>query len=131
MRPTTTVAYEETATSNYSDKELADSVRKGLNLIKTAAKEGAREAFDRYGPGGLRSRDETLQGVVDCQRAGLFRHPKECNKFYACRWDCDKKRFTLHVFNCPVHLTFDASLGACNWPSQGPACLENTLLPSE
>lgn len=151
VRPTTTLVYEEAATSrpadvflasekssvsDYSDKELADSVRKGLNLIKTAAKEGAREAlngpaFDRYGPGGWRSRDEKLQGTIDCQRAGLFRHPSQCNKFYACRWDCDKKRFTLHVFNCPVHLTFDSSLGACNWPSQGPACLENTLLPSE
>lgn len=139
VRPTTTVAYEEAASdvvSEKSDKELADSVRKGLNLIKAAAKEGAREAlnspaFDRYGPGGWRSRDEKLQGTIDCQRAGLFRHPTQCNKFYACRWDCDKNRFTLHVFNCPVHLTFDSSLGACNWPSQGPACLENTLLPSE
>ncbi|CAG9093960.1 unnamed protein product [Plutella xylostella] len=84
--------------------------------------------FDRYGPGGLRSRDETLQGSVDCQRAGLFRHPKQCNKFYACRWDCTKQRFTLHVFNCPVQLTFDASIGACNWPSQGPACQGDTLL---
>lgn len=149
VRPTTTLVYEEAPTSrptdvfltekstnDYSDKELADTVRKGLNLIKAAAKEGAKEAlntpaFDRYGPGGWRSRDETLQGTIDCQRAGLFRHPNQCNKFYACRWDCDKKRFTLHVFNCPVHLTFDNSLGACNWPSQGPACLENTLLPSE
>ncbi|RVE50015.1 hypothetical protein evm_005368 [Chilo suppressalis] len=86
------------------------------------------QAFDRYGPGGLRSRDETLQGSVDCQRAGLFRHPKQCNKFYACRWDCTKQRFTLHVFNCPVQLSFDESLGACNWPSQGPACQGDTLL---
>ncbi|KAH9640678.1 hypothetical protein HF086_007249, partial [Spodoptera exigua] len=86
------------------------------------------QAFDRYGPGGWRSRDETLQGSVDCQRAGLFRHPKQCNKFYACRWDCTKQRFTLHVFNCPVQLSFDPSIGACNWPSQGPACQGDTLL---
>ncbi|XP_053607589.1 mucin-3B-like [Plodia interpunctella] len=86
------------------------------------------QAFDRYGPGGWRSRDETLQGSVDCQRAGLFRHPKQCNKFYACRWDCTKQRFTLHVFNCPVQLSFDPTLGACNWPSQGPACQGDTLL---
>ncbi|KAG6448979.1 hypothetical protein O3G_MSEX005797 [Manduca sexta] len=85
-------------------------------------------AFDRYGPGGWRSRDETLQGSVDCQRAGLFRHPKQCNKFYACRWDCTKQRFTLHVFNCPIQLSFDSSIGACNWPSQGPACQGDTLL---
>lgn len=86
------------------------------------------QAFDRYGPGGWRSRDETLQGSVDCKRAGLFRHPKQCNKFYACRWDCTKQRFTLHVFNCPVQLSFDPSIGACNWPSQGPACQGDTLL---
>lgn len=86
------------------------------------------QAFDRYGPGGWRSRDETLQGTVDCKRAGLFRHPKQCNKFYACRWDCTKERFTLHVFNCPVQLSFDPSIGACNWPSQGPACQGDTLL---
>lgn len=86
------------------------------------------QSFDRYGPGGWRSRDETLQGSVDCQRAGLFRHPKQCNKFYACRWDDTKQRFTLHVFNCPVQLSFDPALGACNWPSQGPACHGDTLL---
>lgn len=99
-------------------------VESGENIAITS------KNFDRYGPGGLRSVSETLQGV-DCQRAGLFRHPTQCNKFYSCRWDCKKNKFTLHMFNCPVHLTFDNNLGACNWPSQGPACLENTLLPSE
>jgi hypothetical protein len=85
-------------------------------------------SFDRYGPGGLRGADETLQGSVDCQRAGLFRHPKYCNKFYACNWDAWKKRFTLHVFNCPIHLAYDSNLGACNWPSKGPACADDNLL---
>lgn len=99
--------------------------------IKDGSESGSAidsQAFDRYGPGGWRSRDETLQGSVDCQRAGLFRHPKQCNKFYACRWDCTKQRFTLHVFNCPIQLSFDPSIGACNWPSQGPACQGDTLL---
>ncbi|CAH0723189.1 unnamed protein product, partial [Brenthis ino] len=86
------------------------------------------QSFNRYGPGGWRGRDETLQGSIDCKRAGLFRHPKQCNKFYACRWDCTKQRFTLHIFNCPVQLSFDPNLGACNWPSQGPACQGDTLL---
>ncbi|XP_030752102.1 uncharacterized protein LOC115879415 [Sitophilus oryzae] len=122
-----------------SDKEIVKAVRTGLKLVKQAAKEGAKEGtqealsgkLDRYGSGGVRSRSETLQGTIDCQRAGLFRHPTECNKFYACRWDCTKNRFTLHVFNCPVQLTFDNTLGACNWPSQGPACVENTLITSD
>jgi hypothetical protein len=89
---------------------------------------GAGRAFDRYGPGGWRGLDETLQGSVDCQRAGLFRHPKYCNKFYACHWDEWKGRYTLHVFNCPVHLAYDSSLGACNWPSKGPTCSDDNLL---
>jgi hypothetical protein len=89
---------------------------------------GVGRSFDRYGPGGWRGLDETLQGSVDCKRAGLFRHPKYCNKFYACHWDEWKGRYTLHVFNCPVHLAYDSSLGACNWPSKGPACSDNTLL---
>lgn len=88
----------------------------------------AGESFDRYGPGGLRGVDETLQGSVDCKRPGLFRHPKYCNKFYSCNWDQWKKRYTLHVFNCPIHLAYDSSLGACNWPSKGPACADDNLL---
>lgn len=73
------------------------------------------------------TRRDDLQGIK-CERAGLFRHPKQCNKFYACRWDCNKQKFTLHTFNCPVQLSFDPSIGACNWPSQGPACQGDTLL---
>ncbi|CAK1596443.1 unnamed protein product [Parnassius mnemosyne] len=105
------------------NEEVAPTVE-----IKQAEAAIDSHGFDRYGPGGWRGRDETLQGSIDCQRAGLFRHPKQCNKFYACRWDCTKQRFTLHVFNCPVQLSFDPNLGACNWPSQGPACQGDTLL---
>ncbi|KAL0101768.1 hypothetical protein PUN28_019120 [Cardiocondyla obscurior] len=72
--------------------------------------------------------DQIINGVTDCARPGLFRHPSLCNKFYACHWDQWKKKFTLHIFNCPVHLTFDTKEGACNWPSKGPACQANNLL---
>ncbi|CAG2053515.1 unnamed protein product [Timema podura] len=102
-----------------SGSGLGDASRSGA---------AAGASFDRYGPGGLRGVDETLQGSVDCQRPGLFRHPKYCNKFYACHWDEWKNRYTLHVFNCPVQLAYDSSLGACNWPSQGPACSDDNLL---
>ncbi|XP_066258348.1 uncharacterized protein [Euwallacea similis] len=137
----TELFYQKSTTedSTPSDGEIVKAVRSGLKLVKQAAKDGAKEGtqevlahqFDRFGSGGVRSRTETLQGTIDCQRAGLFRHPTQCNKFYSCRWDCKKNRFTLHVFNCPVQLTFDNSLGACNWPSQGPACVENTLITSD
>nr|CAI5826115.1 unnamed protein product [Callosobruchus analis] len=105
-----------------SDGEILNAVKTGLKLVKEAAREGAEEGVEKVLS---RSRDS-----IECNRAGLFRHPNQCNKFYSCRWDCTKKRYTLHMFDCPIHLTFDGSLGACNWPSQGPACMENTLLPS-
>ncbi|XP_073974176.1 uncharacterized protein isoform X2 [Rhodnius prolixus] len=69
-----------------------------------------------------------LESQIDCQRPGLFRHPHLCNKFYSCDWDQKKKRFTVNIFNCPIHLAFDSKLGACNWPSKGPACSDNNLL---
>ena len=72
--------------------------------------------------------EEIIDGSTNCARPGLFRHPNFCNKFYACHWDDWKKRFTLHVFKCPVHLTFDKGAAACNWPSMGPACQDDNLL---
>lgn len=75
-----------------------------------------------------KSVDEIIEDEPDCARQGLFRHPKFCNKFYACHWDNWKKRFTLHVLNCPIHLAFDSSAGACNYPMKGPACQDNKLL---
>lgn len=72
--------------------------------------------------------DQIIDGATDCARPGLFRHPNLCNKFYACYWDQWKKKFTLHIFNCPIHLTFDSNAGACNWPSKGPACQADNLL---
>ncbi|XP_063995304.1 uncharacterized protein LOC135172834 [Diachasmimorpha longicaudata] len=70
----------------------------------------------------------TSEGKLECARAGLFRHPKFCNKFYVCYWDEWKQKYTLNVSNCPVHLSFDSSTGACNWPSKGPACQAGHLL---
>ncbi|XP_076656543.1 uncharacterized protein LOC143361176 isoform X2 [Halictus rubicundus] len=98
------------------------------NAASTTNSVGKGASFDRYGPGGLRDSEEVLEGATNCARPGLFRHPNFCNKFYACHWDDWKKKFTLHVFNCPVHLTFDNGAGACNWPSMGPACQDDNLL---
>ncbi|XP_066905020.1 uncharacterized protein [Halyomorpha halys] len=124
--PSTGPSIDTVSTEYDTTTKRSISVNKvGISQEKTLEK-GA--SFDRYGPGGLRGSDETLQGSVDCQRAGLFRHPKYCNKFYACNWDQWKKRFTLHVFNCPIHLAYDSQLGACNWPSKGPACADDNLL---
>ena len=108
-----------------NEEDVKKVVTKGLSLVKSVVKQGVKEILNERNVPGAKS-----HGEMDCQRVGLFRHPTQCNKFYSCSWDCYKNKFTLHVFNCPVHLTFDSNSGACNWPSQGPACLGNTLLPS-
>lgn len=63
-----------------------------------------------------------------CTRPGLFRDPKQCNKFYSCNWDKWTEKYQLSDFKCPIHLAFDENLSACNWPSKGPACSHDTLI---
>nr|XP_018912156.1 PREDICTED: uncharacterized protein LOC109040634 [Bemisia tabaci]XP_018912157.1 PREDICTED: uncharacterized protein LOC109040634 [Bemisia tabaci]XP_018912158.1 PREDICTED: uncharacterized protein LOC109040634 [Bemisia tabaci] len=79
-------------------------------------------------PTNAKESEDLMNGRVECKRAGLFRHPKYCNKFYSCDWDKWKKKFTLNVMSCPIHLAYDTQLGACNWPSKGPACSDDNLL---
>ncbi|GFT70011.1 uncharacterized protein NPIL_328671 [Nephila pilipes] len=59
---------------------------------------------------------------VACTRAGLFQHPKDCNMFYECFWDKWLKRFTLHVFSCPVRLVYDENIRGCTRPSFESTC---------
>lgn len=63
-----------------------------------------------------------------CTRPGLFRDPRQCNKFYSCNWDKWTQKYELSDFKCPIHLAFDENLSACNWPSKGPACSHDTLI---
>merc|ERR1712117_402141 len=49
--------------------------------------------WEKFGPGGFRSFNETL-GPEVCQRPGLFRHPQDCTKFYECYWDKWIEKFT-------------------------------------
>jgi len=86
--------------------------------------------WQKFGPGGFRSFNETL-GPEVCQRAGLFRHPTDCTKFYECYWDKWIEKFTLHIFPCPVAMAvreYDESISACNWPFLGPNCEGNTII---
>lgn len=82
---------------------------------------GRRHKLQRFGPGGRRDFDDTL-GPEVCERAGLFRHPDTCDKFYECYWDRWLERFTLHVFDCPITIVYDSGITACNWPFNGPPC---------
>ncbi|XP_050522473.1 uncharacterized protein LOC126895054 isoform X2 [Daktulosphaira vitifoliae] len=63
-----------------------------------------------------------------CTRPGLFRDPKQCNKFYSCNWDKWSQKYEISEFKCPIHLAFDENISACNWPSKGPTCSHDTLI---
>lgn len=117
------IRVEDNYANRRAGKALFGSSDKAVNNLRAQS-----ASFNRYGSDNSRENVETFQEGLDCARPGLFRHPKHCNKFYACHWDDWKKKYTLHVFNCPVHLAFDTSAGACNYPSKGPACQDNKLL---
>ncbi|XP_043801156.1 mucin-19-like [Apis laboriosa] len=111
-------------TANYRSGKSLNNVGSSTNIISaTRNLDTPVNHFDGDGES-----EEIIDGATNCARPGLFRHPNFCNKFYACHWDEWKKKFTLHMFNCPVHLTFDNGAGACNWPSMGPACQDDNLL---
>ncbi|XP_015184660.1 PREDICTED: cell wall protein AWA1-like isoform X4 [Polistes dominula] len=111
-------------------RSFIPSERSGKKLEQSDSSTNSVGESNNYNfvPKSLEESEEILEGPNDCARPGLFRHPNSCNKFYACHWDEWKKRFTLHVFNCPVFLTFDNNAEACNWPSKGPACQDGNLL---
>ncbi|XP_017763210.1 PREDICTED: mucin-19-like isoform X2 [Eufriesea mexicana] len=111
-------------TANFRSAKSLSNVASPTNSIGIAKDFGS--PVDRLSGDG--ESEEIIDGATNCARPGLFRHPNFCSKFYACHWDEWKKKFTLHVFNCPVHLTFDNGAGACNWPSMGPACQDDNLL---
>lgn len=74
-----------------------------------------------------KARNETLSPDV-CVRAGLFRHPSDCQKFYECYWDRWINQYTVHIFKCPVHLVYDEYITACNWPFDGPTCVPHEAI---
>ncbi|XP_066584796.1 uncharacterized protein [Prorops nasuta] len=119
----------ENGDSNRGGVTYRNGARSGKTLRSGFASNTVEENGSRGNQqSGLGAPVENIPGVNKCARPGLFRHPTLCNKFYACHYDEWKKKYTLHVFNCPIHLAFDSSAGACNWPSKGPACQDGNLL---
>ncbi|KOC61026.1 Ribosome-binding protein 1, partial [Habropoda laboriosa] len=126
VTPSVNLAPHASASAFASSRGLAANHRSGKSLSNVGSSANSfvtRPSFEGDG-----TSEEILEGPTHCARPGLFRHPNFCNKFYACHWDEWKKKFTLHVFSCPVHLTFDTGATACNWPSMGPACQDDNLL---
>jgi len=120
-------ASTEPAVSERRGRLSASSERTSSERRGVSVKSGSGSSSNAV-PSGSQTVDLGSQGTVECERPGLFRHPQLCNKFYSCNWDSWKKKYVVNIFNCPIHLAYDSSLGACNWPSKGPACVNGKLL---
>ncbi|KAL1487191.1 hypothetical protein MTO96_031073, partial [Rhipicephalus appendiculatus] len=58
-----------------------------------------------------------------CTRAGSYRHPQDCSKFFRCvKYDQRKHEYTVFIFDCPPGLVFDEKIEVCNWPSWSESC---------
>ncbi|XP_050029735.2 uncharacterized protein [Dermacentor andersoni] len=58
-----------------------------------------------------------------CTRAGSYRHPGDCSKFFRCvKYDQRKHEYTVFIFDCPPGLVFDEKIEVCNWPSWSESC---------
>ncbi|KAL1452858.1 hypothetical protein WDU94_007046, partial [Cyamophila willieti] len=129
------VSYNTQQEAEHSEKFHASpkvTSKKLYSAKKSSVTTTTEKSYDNDNYEEDHSHDDKLSvtefGTIECKRAGLFRHPKHCNKFYQCNWDEWKKKFTLHEFKCPIHLAYDSNIGACNWPSKGPACSNDNLL---
>ncbi|KAK0085599.1 hypothetical protein PV325_004781 [Microctonus aethiopoides] len=114
------------ASASYSSGSVRS--RSGKSLDSSNGNKNTLSTIDHMDPDEIGVLEMSAEGEAKCARPGLFRHPKYCNKFYVCHWDEWKKKFTLHIFKCPIHLTFDNRASACNWPSKGPACQDDNIL---
>lgn len=47
---------------------------------------------------------------LPCEEYGMYRHPKNCAKFYTCNEN------GVFIFSCPSGLLFDELILSCNWP---------------
>lgn len=103
---------------SYSTKNATSQNLKG---------EYGQRYLERVTGSAVQTRNETL-GPEVCMRAGLFRHPLNCQHFYECYWDRWINRYTIHIFKCPVHLVYDDYITACNWPFDGPACIPHEAI---
>jgi hypothetical protein len=117
--------------SSYSDKAATSTADASGTKSPTPSYDTSKKPESSYGGKSgygskylerVHGRNDTL-GPEVCVRAGLFRHPADCQKFYECYWDRWINQYTIHIFKCPVHLVYDDYITACNWPFDGPQCV--------
>lgn len=57
-----------------------------------------------------------------CFRAGTFRHPETCERFYRCIRDPASGQLKRYEYRCPSPTVFDSVYQVCNWPQNVPSC---------
>lgn len=112
-----TISHSTSSLQNASNNNNS----KGQVTNQIASSQYGKKYLERITVAHATANNITL-GPEVCVRAGLFRHPSDCQKFYECYWDRWINQYTVHIFKCPVHLVYDDFITACNWPMDGPAC---------
>ena len=64
----------------------------------------------------------SLQHELECPKAGYYRDPADCARFYRCVDLWGAGVFTAYPFVCPLGTVFDESVSVCNWPYLAAPC---------
>ncbi|XP_023218621.1 dentin sialophosphoprotein-like [Centruroides sculpturatus] len=112
------------------DKSKTKTTAKQTTTTESSKNEGSEKENENT------SNENSEVKSKDCSKAGFFRNPDDCNKFYRCVDNGDKS-FRVYNFNCPENTVFDEEKDVCVWPGQeSPPCggknensEENNIIP--
>ncbi|KAG0417701.1 hypothetical protein HPB47_005406 [Ixodes persulcatus] len=114
--------------NNYVDKGYAQASQKSSVFLKGKTLVNSIKESDTLPSDKLQDLKEKASSQmstipeVACTRVGLFRHPADCGRFYECFYDKWLEKFTVHEFECPIKLAFDASVSACSSEGYDKLC---------
>lgn len=57
-----------------------------------------------------------------CKEDGMFRHPRDCRRFYRCVDIGSGGRFVSYEYTCPSDTVFDETSKLCLWAQSVPEC---------
>lgn len=57
-----------------------------------------------------------------CKEDGMFRHPRDCRRFYRCVDIGSSGRFVTYEYTCPSDTVFDETSKLCLWAQSVPEC---------